>query len=136
VILRGRRRRALLFAFLLALLSSALAAETPRQYEIYSTVSDHGADLVGTELEVLVWDDRVEATLMVYRRFVETRPVRLRGTTAGEEIDVSATQGEESLEIRGKRTADRFVGEMTYKRKGEIVRTDPLDLPRKKLKSN
>lgn len=119
---------------LLAPLAEPSNVTPKRQYEIYSSVRDHGDDLLGTELDLLVWEDTVDATLTIYERFVDRRPIHLHGAVEEDQISVSAAQGEELLEIRGRRLPDHFAGEMTYKRKGQIVRSFALDLPRKKLK--
>jgi len=110
------------------------AGASPRRYEVYSDTRDTGSDFVGTELDLILWEDSVDATLTIYRNFSETSPVRLQGTAQDHEVFLSVSQGEETLEIGGRRSPERFTGEMTYKRKGSIVRTDPLDLPRKTLK--
>ncbi len=113
----------------------AVSREPNRRYEIYSDVRDAQGDLEGTELDLFLWEDNTaEATLTVYRRFVQTHPVRLRGLLREEEVSISVSRGEETLEIRGRRFEDRFAGQMIYRNRGEIVRSAPLNLPRKKLK--
>jgi hypothetical protein len=133
---RERFARSLLAAAWLQVPSDPPAApdEPSRRYEIYSNVQDREGDLEGMELDLFFWEDNaVDGTLMVYRRLVDTKPVRLRGTRRNDEVSLSITREQEILEIRGTRSEKRFVGQMVHKMQGKVVRTTALNLPRRKL---
>lgn len=129
------RHRSSAGLLLLLSLAASTAAENPkRYYEVYSNVDDSGDDPVGVELELILWENSVDATLNIYRSLAAPTSIRLQGSAREDEVSLSAAQGEETLEIRGKRQPKRFQGELVLKRKGDVVRSNLLDLPRKVLK--
>ena len=128
----ARLRPFLVCAVLFLLFGPLGAEEKKRAFEVFSDARFDEAlgDFTGVELELFLWDGTAEATLTVHGR---GDPIKLRGTAQGDEVSVSATDGEHVLELSGARHKKRFQGTLLLKRKGKTVWEESLRLPRRRL---
>lgn len=115
----------------LSLPSVAAAQGRERAFEVYSDArfDEESGDFQGIELEIFLWDGSAEATVTAHGRM---DPVKLRGTARGEEVSVSAADGDLVLELTGTRRKKRFDGTLLLRRRGEVVWKETLRLPRRR----
>ena len=106
--------------------------EKKRAFEVYSDVrfEESEGDFAGVELELLIWDGSVDGTLSVHGRM---DPLKMRGSSQGDEVSLFATQGELVLQLTGTRHKKKFDGTLLLRRKGEILWSQVLTLPRRSL---